>query len=140
MATGKRILVIDDDADFRASIRPLLEGEGFTVFEASSGKRGIELLVQHNPDVIVLDVMMETLEEGYGVNQAVKYQDRYKDFRHIPIIMVSSIAETPLERYPYAEAVDMIQPNRYMTKPLDIRKFLEVVKVLVHVAPQVSER
>lgn len=140
MATGKRILVIDDDADFRASIRPLLESEGFTVFEASSGRKGVELLVRHNPDVIVLDVMMETLEEGYGVNQAVKYQDEYKDFRHIPIIMVSSITETPLERYPYAEAVDMIQPNRYMTKPLDIGKFLEVVKKLAHVTPQVSER
>lgn len=140
MASGKKILVIDDDADFRASIRPLLESEGFAVIEASSGKIGLELLVEHTPDVIVLDVMMETLEEGYGVNQAVKYQDRYKDFRHIPIIMVSSIQETPLERYPYAEAVDMIQPNRYLSKPLDIGKFLEVVRRLTHVAPHVSQR
>jgi CheY-like chemotaxis protein len=140
MAAAKKILVIDDDADFRASIRPLLESEGFAVIEASSGKGGLQKLVEHNPDVIVLDVMMETLEEGYGVNQAVKYQDRYKEYRHIPIIMVSSIQETPLERYPYAEEVDMIQPNRYLTKPLDIGRFLEVVRKLAHIAPQASQR
>jgi CheY-like chemotaxis protein len=140
MDTGKKILVIDDDADFRASIRPILESEGFAVIEADSGKLGLDLLVRHAPHVIVLDVMMETFEEGYGVNQAVKYQDRYKDFRHIPILMVSSIPETPLERYPYSEEVDMIQPNRYLTKPLDIRKFVQVVKELAHVAPRVSGR
>ncbi|MGD8699322.1 MAG: response regulator [Gemmatimonadales bacterium] len=140
MATGKKILVIDDDADFRASIRPLLESDGFAVVEANSGKGGLEMLVEHNPDIIVLDVMMETLEEGYGVNQAVKYQDRYKEYRHIPIIMVSSIQETPLERYPYAEEVDMIQPDRYLIKPLDIGKFLEVVRKLAHVEAHVSER
>ncbi|NNG17732.1 MAG: response regulator [Gemmatimonadales bacterium] len=129
----KKILVIDDDADFRASVRPLLEKEGFVVVEASSGKDGLDKLVEHEPDLIILDVMMETMEEGYGVNQAVKYQDRYEVYRQVPIIMVSSIMETPLERYPYAEEVDMIRPNVYLTKPLDIGRFLDVVRRLAHV-------
>jgi CheY-like chemotaxis protein len=123
-----KILIIDDDDDFRASVRPVLEAAGYIVFEGRSGHEGLAQLVEHDPDAIMLDIMMETGEEGYGVNQAIKFQDQYRKYRNTPIIMVSSIHETPEERFPRASEVGMIQPDVYLTKPLDIDRMLSVVK------------
>lgn len=128
MAGNLKILLIDDDQDFRASVRSLLESHGYAVLEADSGKEGLRQVVEQKPDVIVLDIMMECDVEGYGVNQAIKYQDLYADYRNIPIVMTSSIDLTPDERFPMAGEVNMIRPDFYLTKPLDIPKFLEVVQ------------
>ena len=128
MAANPKILIIDDDQDFRASVRSLLESHGYAVIEADSGQDGLRKVVEHKPDIIVLDVMMECSSEGYGVNQALKYQDAYKNYQNIPIVMISSIEWSPDERFPMAGGVDMIRPDYYLTKPLDIFRFLEVVE------------
>jgi CheY-like chemotaxis protein len=127
MSAGK-LLVIDDDRDYRDSVRCLLESEGFTVLEASSGDEGLRLLAQDPPDAIVLDVMMRCCCEGYGVTQALKFRDEYAGYRDIPIIMASSIEQSPDELFPMAGEVGMIRPDYYVTKPLDIPRFLEVVR------------
>lgn len=128
MATGeKTVLVIDDDPDFRASVGSLLTAEGYRVVEAGSGKQGLKLLSKEGPDAVILDVMMESIVEGYAVNQAIKFQPEYEGFAEVPIIMVSSIKETPDERFSRAGELEMIRPDRYLTKPLDIPVFLEVV-------------
>ncbi|MBN1351526.1 response regulator [candidate division KSB1 bacterium] len=132
MAANSKILIIDDDEDFRISIRTLLESQNYVVIEAESGKKGLQKLKQEKPDLIVLDIMMETIDEGYSLNQVVKFQKDYKDYKDIPILMVSSIQEDPLSRFPKAMGqVDMITPDQYMTKPVDIPKFLELVKKLI---------
>lgn len=128
MARPAKVLVIDDDRDFQNSTRSLLESHGYAVIEAYSGKEGLQKVVDHSPDVIVLDIIMENDSEGYGVNAAVKYKDEYARYRETPIIMVSSIESSPHERFPQAAEVNMIQPDRYFTKPLDIPRFLEAVE------------
>ena len=128
MAGSLKILIIDDDQDFRASVKSLLESHGYVVLEADSGREGLRKVVEQRPDIIVLDIVMECDSEGYGVNQAIKYQDVYADYRNIPIVMTSSIELSPDERFPMAGELDMIRPDFYLTKPLDIPKFLEVVQ------------
>ncbi len=128
MGQKGKVLVIDDDVDFRASVRFLLENHDIAVCEADSGKEGLRKVVEYHPDVILLDIMMECCSEGYGVNQTIKYQDAYAEYRNVPIIMVSSIQETPDELFPRAPEVEMIRPDLYITKPLDIPKFLEMVE------------
>jgi len=132
MATGRTVLVIDDDADYRASVKSLLEGEGYVVDEAATGKAGLRKLKEHRPDLIVLDVMMESIVEGYAVNQAIKFQPEFEAYADIPIVMVSSIDESPDERFGRSEEMEMVRPNRYLTKPLDIPRFLEVVSKATH--------
>lgn len=127
MTNAMAVLLIDDDADFRASARALLETEGYAVSEATSGREGLEKILEMRPDLIVLDIMMETLEEGYGVTQAIKFRDEYDACRDTPILMVSSIRESPDERFPMAGELAMIRPDRYMTKPVDVPRFLELV-------------
>lgn len=127
MAAAGRVLIIDDDDDFRASARALLESRNFEVFEASSGKEGLQRLCECRPDLILLDIMMECCSEGYGVNQAIKWRDEYREFRHTPVIMVSSIRESPDQLFPMAGEVDMIRPDFYMSKPLDVPAFFAAV-------------
>lgn len=131
MTSQPKVLLIDDDDDFRASVRSVLEQHGYEVVEARSGKEGLEKIVEHQPALIVLDIMMECCTEGYSITQAIKYQDRYQRYRHIPIVMVSSIEESPDELFPMASEVEMIRPDNYLTKPVDFRRLLEVVRQAV---------
>jgi CheY-like chemotaxis protein len=128
MAASAKVLVVDDDADFRASVRSLLESEGYTVVEADSGKEGLLKVVNERPDLILLDIMMECCCEGYSLNQAIKYKQDYAEYSGIPIIMVSSIDQPPDALFPLSPEVEMIRPDGYVTKPIDIPAFLEVVK------------
>ena len=128
MAGGLKVLIVDDDKDFRESVRSLLESHGHAVLEADSGKEGLRQVVEQKPDIIVLDIVMECDSEGYGVNQAIKYQEGYAEYRNIPIVMTSSIELSPDQRFPMAGELDMIRPDFYLTKPLDIPKFLEVLQ------------
>ena len=129
--TRKRILIVDDDTDYCASVRALLEAEGYTVHCAPSAKEGLRRLETERPDLIVLDIMMEDAWAGYGVNQAVKYGEKSAQIGSVPILMVSSIAEPPQSVFPMAGEAEMITPDDYLTKPLDIRVFLEHVRRLL---------
>ena len=132
MAANPKILIIDDDEDFRISIGTLLKSHNYQIIEAESGKQGLQKIMDERPNLIVLDIMMETIDEGYLLNQVIKFQKDYTDYKKIPILMVSSIQEDPLSRFPSAAGqVDMIMPDYYFAKPVDIPKFLDLVKKLL---------
>ena len=128
----KKILIIDDDQDYRSQIRTFLESHNYSIVEAASGKDGLEKLAKENPDLIVLDIMMETDSEGYELNELIKYDNHYKEYKNIPILMVSSIQKDPHESFPRSEYADLITPDKYMTKPIDYNKFLQLVKELLN--------
>ncbi len=128
MAARVKVLIIDDDQDFRDSVKSLLESHGYDVVEADSGKQGLRRIVECRPDIILLDVMMESSVEGYGITYTLKYQDGFEDFRNTPVFMVSSIEESPDERFPYSSEAEMIRPDRYLAKPLDVTSFLELMR------------
>ena len=127
----RRILIVDDDIDYVASLTTLLESRGYCVSSARSGREGLEKLRADTPDLIVLDVMMEYDSSGYEVNQAVKFAPSFEGFRHVPILMVSSIPLDPSTRFLTAGEVDMVTPNRYLTKPIDIPRFLASIRELL---------
>jgi CheY-like chemotaxis protein len=127
----RRVLIVDDDADFVAAISTLLESQGYCVASARSGKEGLEKLRAESPDLIVLDVMMEDDWSGYAVNQAVKYSQGFECFRHVPILMVSSVAVSPADQFSMAGEVEMVTPNSYLTKPVDLTAFLREVRALL---------
>ena len=126
-----KVLLIDDDADFRVAVKSLLESHGYAVLEAASGHEGLQMVREQKPDAILLDIMMETTVEGYGVNHSLKYRDEYAEFRHIPVFMISSITESPDERFPMSAEVEMIRPDGYLSKPLDIPELLRVLEQTV---------
>ncbi len=128
MSAKAKILIIDDDEDYRVSTRALLEGEGYEVREAVSGRHGLEAARTHRPDLIVLDIMMESPVEGYTVVGALKFRGEYRDLGGIPIVMVSAVTQDPASLFPLAGELDMITPDAYFTKPLDLPRFLGCVR------------
>lgn len=68
----KTILIVDDDPDIRSSMRIVLEAEGFSVGEASTGEEGLKIAKRINPDAIVVDLMMETVDAGCRLSRDLK--------------------------------------------------------------------
>jgi CheY-like chemotaxis protein len=128
MAQGARVLVVDDDRDFLAAVRVLLESEGHSVIEANSGMQALEKLAGEKPDIIIVDIVMATSTDGYGVTHSIRHREEYREFCSIPIIMVSSIEQSPDDLFPMSGEVELIRPDAYLTKPLDIPKFLDCVR------------
>jgi twitching motility two-component system response regulator PilH len=131
----RRILVIDDDRDYRDSIVALLQSQGYDVCCAASGAEGLQKAMAEKPDLIVLDVMMENEWIGYEVSQTLKHKSGYESVRAIPILMVSSIQEHPADRFARSDSPDMASPDSYLTKPIDIPAFLESVRALLSLTP-----
>jgi len=129
-----KVLLIDDDSDFRAAVKSLLESHGYEFLEAASGREGLRVVLEQKPDVILVDIMMETTDEGYGITYSLRNRDEYAAFRETPVIMVSSIEQSPDERFPMSPEVDLIRPDLYLTKPLDIPELLRVLEKAVGAA------
>ncbi len=120
------VLLIDDDEDFTASIRGLLEAEGYAVVTAESGKEGLRKLRETPPDVVLLDIMMESTTEGYAVSGAIRTADP-----GLPIVMLSSVENAPTELFARSEELELIRPDAYFTKPVDVPKFLATLRALL---------
>jgi two-component system, OmpR family, alkaline phosphatase synthesis response regulator PhoP len=80
--------MIDDDPEFVEAISNLLDAKGYDVHTASNGKEGIEKAKAQNPDIILLDVMMTTKDEGFNVARGLHDNEQLKD---TPIIMMTGI-------------------------------------------------
>ena len=117
------VLMIDDDEDFTTSIRALLEAEGYRVETAASGREGLRKLATVQPDVVLLDIMMESSTEGYAVSGAIRTAEV-----PVPVIMLSSVELGPAERFARSEELELIRPDAYLTKPVDAGVFLETLR------------
>jgi two-component system alkaline phosphatase synthesis response regulator PhoP len=115
-----KILIVDDDPDILLAVRMCLEGAGHEVIEAMSGKQGIESIVKDRPDLIILDVMMETKTEGFQMALKLRSPDptsEFADVKNIPILMLTAIhSTTPLRFEP---EIDYLPVEMFVDKPID---------------------
>ncbi len=86
----RKILIVDDDVDLSGSLQVILERAGYEALTASSKQEGMEKVRTAQPDLIVLDVMMETWQDGFEMSRDLKGDPRLKD---TPILMLTSIEE-----------------------------------------------
>jgi CheY-like chemotaxis protein len=128
-----KILVIDDDPDFIDAVTPILESAHYDVETALSPNEGKEKIFSEKPDLILLDIMMDSLFDGFSLCHAIKTSKEYKEFKDIPVIFVSAVKEKTGSRFAFrGEEQGMIGPDDYMDKPVKpndllahIEKFLK---------------
>ena len=78
-----RLVLVDDDANLRHTLGYTLRQEGFEVFAAEDGERGVEAFRQHRPDVVVLDLMLPSID-GFEVCRRIRRTDQ------LPIILLTA--------------------------------------------------
>ena len=104
-----KILLVDDEKDILEFLSYNLEKEGFTVFTASNGKKGLELVKEHKPDLIILDVMMPEMD-GIEVCQEIR---NIKELDEILILFLTARSEEYSELAGFNAGAD-----DYITKPI----------------------
>uniref|UniRef100_A0A832A757 Response regulator n=1 Tax=Desulfacinum infernum TaxID=35837 RepID=A0A832A757_9BACT len=134
MATKAKILIVDDDADFAKSTKMILLADGYEVIIASDGKEGLRKVQEEKPDLIILDIMMESIFEGFSLVTSVRSDPRLAAFKNIPILMVSSVRSDTGSRFAFGDAEDMgslSEPDDYLDKPFKPKELLERVADLL---------
>jgi CheY-like chemotaxis protein len=114
--SAKKILVVDDDADYQAAVRQILEDGGYEVVSAFTKEEGLESLKEHDPDLIVLDIMMTRSTDGFFF----LYEMRAKpEGKKPPVLSISVIAkETGMEFSPTSDG-DYFPADDFLSKPVD---------------------
>ncbi len=125
MQTAK-IIVVDDDPDFVEIMRTILESKGYEVVTAANGQQALSKVQQEHPDLMLLDIMMSSVLDGLDVSEKLA-QD--PDAKYMPVIMVSSIADTPhAGLFPTEETLHM---DAWLSKPVDPKTLLNKVGELL---------
>ena len=84
--TMARILLVDDSEDVRLALATILEDAGYEIFEAADGAEVPEMIDQHSPDLILLDVAMPRVD-GFQALRNMKENPKHRD---IPVLMVTA--------------------------------------------------
>jgi CheY-like chemotaxis protein len=127
-----KILVIDDDPDFLKVVSMMLESGPYTVVTAKDPKEGKEKLFAEKPDLILLDIMMDSLFDGYSLCNDIKTSQEYEEFKEIPIIFCSAVKEIAGSRFDFGtEQQGLTGPDDYIDKPVQSEDlFARIEKLL----------
>ena len=126
---NEKILIVDDDDDIVFSMRLPLEAAGYRVFRAASSQEGLRKVKEIHPDLILLDVMMDSTTAGFQVSLMLRSQDpdsEYAAYKKIPIIMITAIhTTTPLR---FAPDSDYLPVDAFIEKPIEPDVLLDKVR------------
>ena len=112
------IVVVDDEPETGLLLCKLLESHGFRSKIARNGPEGLELILKHNPNLVLLDIMMPGVD-GFDILSQIKTDERIKD---VPVIMCSVLnSMSDVEKCCKSGAAG------YITKPFDIERVLDKV-------------
>jgi DNA-binding response OmpR family regulator len=123
------ILIIDDDPDISEAMKVILENKGYGVRTARDGAEGMEQIGAAKPDLIILDVMMNTSREGFILSRELKDNPEYEN---IPILMLTAVKErTGLDFRPAAGDESWLPVDEYLDKPVKPDLLLGTVESLL---------
>lgn len=119
MEKTKKILIIDDDMDFREQVKIILESKNYEVLEAEDGAKGLELIKRDKPNFIFLDVMMDEVDTG------VRLADEIAALKpRPPVVIMSSYADAAKQIFD----TSTVPVKEYLQKPVKSEEILALVK------------
>ena len=121
--SDKRILVVDDEPYVVRTLTFVLKKEGYEVSSAGNGEEALNLVHEHKPDLMFLDVMMPK-KNGYEVCQEIKNDSAFSD---IHIIMLSAKGQEADRE----KAISM-GANEFITKPFSPAGVIEKVREILN--------
>jgi two-component system, cell cycle response regulator DivK len=119
MAAGAQILVVEDNEKNMKLFRDVLNASGYRTLEAATGERAVELVFEHRPDLVLMDIQLPDID-GVEALARLRADER---FSSVPVLALTAQAmEGDRERF-LAAGFD-----GYLSKPVNIGEFVATVK------------
>ena len=132
---SKKVLFVDDDVDLTSNLEKVFKVQGYDVTVAHNTADGLRKAIQFKPDVIILDVSMETDTAGFEFAYQIRSKrdtSRYKEIRNTPILMLTAINQVTNSRFSLNDKESFLPDiQNIFTKPVAIDALLAKVKQLV---------
>jgi two-component system alkaline phosphatase synthesis response regulator PhoP len=124
MPLKKKILIVDDDADFTAALSSFLEANGYQVLQAQDGSEGLRVAKAESPDLVLMDVMMRERTEGFFTAQEMR---RTPGLEKIPIFIVTSLY-SQVPGFRISPEASWLAHDAFFAKPVDPVQLLEKIR------------
>jgi CheY-like chemotaxis protein len=129
MSQQRKILLVDDDVDFLEATRLVLEKSGYSVTTAACSEECCDKLKETKPDLIILDVMMESDHAGFDLCREIKRDPKTKE---IPILMLTAVDQKyPMNFASAAGDESWLPVETFIDKPVEANVLLERIKKLL---------
>lgn len=125
MSTDRKtplVLLADDDFEIRRIVRRALSSLDCEVIEADDGDKAIELVITEQPDLVILDVVMPTIN-GWRVCQYIREHSQYD---HVAVVMLTGIGELT-----NAATAPLYGADAHLDKPFDLNDVVNVARKLL---------
>ena len=117
--SNAKILIIDDDQDILETVGSLLRHEGFEIHSSKTVERGIEMIEEVSPDLILLDIMFpEKKTRGFEASSEIK-----EKYPQIPIFVFTAINR----EYAFDFNKDDIKAEEFINKPVGIDRLVKLI-------------
>lgn len=119
----KKIVYIEDDVEMTYLMKMILERKGYEIISTNNGVDGYDLVIEENPDLILLDLMMPDID-GWDVYHQLKSNDSTQS---IPVVIISAKAQ-PIDK---VLGLQVAKVNNYVSKPFKPQELIEVIESIL---------
>ena len=120
-----KILIIDDDPDFNYVMQTVLEAHGFEVETATTPEKGIDKVLNSDPDLVVLDIMMPTGYEGFDI--ACEIREKHL-LTELPIVVLTNVHGVRKVPYRFAPDEDYLPVDVFLDKPIKPEHLVDTIR------------
>jgi DNA-binding response OmpR family regulator len=128
MASGKKILIVDDEEDIRTYLSALLADQGFETILAKDGEEAWKQVEANSPDLLTLDISMPE-KSGIKFYREMKADDRWK---MTPIIIVTGVSED-MRKF-LSSRHQIPPPEGYLAKPVNREEIMSLIQKLTAIS------
>ncbi|MFA5872448.1 MAG: response regulator [Anaerolineales bacterium] len=134
MNTQKKLIIIDDDPDYVAGIKSVLETANYSVDVAYNPKDGFKALQTNRYDLLLLDIMMGRGAEGVALARKIRKDPK---LRELPVLIITGIREQIAFLFP-GQSVHphFVENDELLEKPVEPKLLLEKVSSLLKLAEE----
>jgi DNA-binding response OmpR family regulator len=120
MENKKRLIYIEDEQEMIDLVRLILNRRGYEIIGANGGREGLDLVRQHKPDLVLLDLMMPDMD-GWDVYQQMKAEE---STQNIPVIVVTAKAQS-IDK---VLGLHIAKVEDYISKPFSPQELVDSVE------------
>ena len=112
------VLIVEDNAMNTKLVRDVLQFKGYETLEATSGREGVRMCIEHLPDLVLMDIQLPDID-GMTAFEEIRAHPRT---RNIPVFVVTASVMPQDQRRIAASGFDA-----FISKPIDVKSFVETV-------------